>query len=501
MPRMKRPLSRSGSSRSTDISRPLCAARRSKWRSAAPSAASAKRLKPAICRSSDQMPASSASAASSATRRLARRSRRISAAASSSGPSRFSTAARISAKSGSGPLSTREERKAHSLTAMPLRYGLLPKIAASRRRPSGLPLQARAPASPPTPQSRAPCGADRPVPESRSAPPPARRCEIIASFHRPTSAGGSKAGGFSRSGQGGRKPVPSGQRRQRKRGPRPRRLAPAARVGRALRRLLRLFGALAAVLLLLAGFVMGRLLEGPLALDRLPPSLATVLGRAIGGVAIAAAGIRLDIDRDRHALDLEISGVRLKRPDGELLAAFPEIRTSFALTSLLRGRPRATRLVLERPTVRLIRDPDGAVRLGFGGGAQPPALAPAVLAGLAASPSPQASFVMPTRISVRDAAVVLADRQSGRRWRADHVDIALVRKAGGFSGDLSLAAAIGGRTLELHLGYSYAAAARTLELVLDFGNIEPAALASLDPALAPLAAFHVPLSGTFAIRL
>jgi hypothetical protein len=265
--------------------------------------------------------------------------------------------------------------------------------------------------------------------------------------------------------------------------------------------LLRLFGALAAVLLLLAGFVMGRLLEGPLALDRIPPSLATVLGRAAGGVAIAIAGIRLGLDRDRHALDLEMSGVRLKRPDGELLAAFPEIRTSFALTSLLRGRPRATRLVLERPMVRLIRDPDGAVRLGFGGGAQPPALAPAVLAGLAASPSPEAPFVMPTRISVRDAAVVLDDRQSGRRWRANHVDIALVRKAGGFSGDLSLAAAIGTRTSALHLGYSYAAAARTLELVLDFGNIEPAALASLDPVLAPLAALHVPLSGTFAIRL
>ncbi len=90
------------------------------------------------------MPASSATAARSAVRRLAMRRRRISAAVSSPRSSGFSISTAISSNSGSAPSSMRRVRKRHSLTASPLRNGLLPKIAASRRRPIGGALQSRA---------------------------------------------------------------------------------------------------------------------------------------------------------------------------------------------------------------------------------------------------------------------------------------------------------------------------------------------------------------------
>ena len=139
-----KPLSRSGSAGSASEIRFFDAAWRSRCRAAAPSAASANRLSAAVCCSSDHAPANSATAASSAVRRLATRSRRISAAASSAASARFSTASAISPKSGSGPSATRRFNSRHSLTASPLRNGLLPNIDASSRRPSGAAPQSRA---------------------------------------------------------------------------------------------------------------------------------------------------------------------------------------------------------------------------------------------------------------------------------------------------------------------------------------------------------------------
>ena len=144
MPRTISPLSRSGSPASGDTIMPFAEAWRSRWRSDAPTAASAKRLSAAICCSSDQMPANSATAARSAVWRLAMRRRRIKLAASSAELPGVSTAATVSSNSGSAPSATRRVRNRHSLTASPLRKGLLPKIAASRCRPDGSALQPRA---------------------------------------------------------------------------------------------------------------------------------------------------------------------------------------------------------------------------------------------------------------------------------------------------------------------------------------------------------------------
>jgi hypothetical protein len=265
---------------------------------------------------------------------------------------------------------------------------------------------------------------------------------------------------------------------------------------------LRWCSALAAVLLLLAGFALWRLMQGPIVLDRFAPYLDTALERSVGGLRVAISRVRLGLDRDTHALDLAIAGVRLDRPNGEPLAAFPLVRASVGLGALLRGRLAATRLVFERPVLRLIREPDGAVRFGFGDKRRKaPVLAFAGLERWAVPPAPGAPFAALRQISIHDARVVLDDRQSGRHWRANHIDAVLTRNADGFFGDLSLAVAIGNRKPELRLGYDYSAAARTLGLTLAFGKFEPTALAALDPALRPLAALHAPISGTFETRL
>jgi hypothetical protein len=86
---------------------------------------------------------------------------------------------------------------------------------------------------------------------------------------------------------------------------------------------LRRCGALAAVLLFLAGFTLWRLMQGPIVLDRFAPYLETALERSTGGARIAISGVRLGIDRNTHALGFAIAGVRLDRPNGEPLLLQP----------------------------------------------------------------------------------------------------------------------------------------------------------------------------------
>jgi hypothetical protein len=104
-------------------------------------------------------------------------------------------------------------------------------------------------------------------------------------------------------------------------------------------------------------------------------------------------------------------------------------------------------------------------------------------------------------VAVRDATLILDDRQSGRRWRTERVDAVVERSPEGLSGDLSLAVAVGERKPEFHASYRYSSASRMLDLTIELGAVEPAALAGLAPEFAPLAAADFPISGTVAMRL
>ena len=105
------------------------------------------------------------------------------------------------------------------------------------------------------------------------------------------------------------------------------------------------------------------------------------------------------------------------------------------------------------------------------------------------------------RVVVRDATLILDDEITGRLWQADRVDATLERNSEGLSGDLSLAVAIGARSPEIHASYRYSSAARTLDVLFEFGAVEPSAFASLTPDFAPLAAVDVPVSGTVRTRI
>jgi hypothetical protein len=250
------------------------------------------------------------------------------------------------------------------------------------------------------------------------------------------------------------------------------------------------------------GFGLWRLIQGPVELDRLTPYVEEALNRSAEGLHIGISTVRFAIERNSRQLDLRIGGIRLSRADGEPLAAFPEMSTSLSLNSLLRGELAPTRLVLEHPTLRFSRDPDGRIGFRFGDqDAELPKFGPEILNQAAGLPQPGWLLGSMRRVVVRDATLILDDEQTGHHWRVHRVDATLERNPEGLEGDASMAITIGTQTSELHASYRYSSASRILDLALEVGAIEPAALAQLTPDLAPLAAAGFPVFGSLEARI
>ncbi len=274
------------------------------------------------------------------------------------------------------------------------------------------------------------------------------------------------------------------------------------RVGRGAHHVLRWLGALAAALALVVGFGLWRLTQGPIALDRFTPYVQTIVDRSVRNLHIVISGVSFGIDHDSGQLDLKLLGVGLSRPDGVRLAMFPAVVTSFSLKSLLHGSLVPTRIVVEQPTLRLVRKSDGSIYYRFGGeNADAPRFGADLLAWIADPPNSGATPARFDRLIVRDATIILDDQVSGRRWQFDRVDATAERNRGIVAGDVAFAVAIGASRPEFHTSYRYSAAERAIDLSIEFGAVEPAVLATITPALAPFAALRLPVSGTLTMRL
>jgi Protein of unknown function/AsmA-like C-terminal region len=276
----------------------------------------------------------------------------------------------------------------------------------------------------------------------------------------------------------------------------------ATGVRRRAHRCLVWLGSFAAALILIITFGLWRLMQGPIELDRLTPYVEEALSRSIDGLHITISGVRFAIDRDHRQLDLRLRGVHLSDPNGEPVAAFSEMSSSFSLGALLRGNLAPTRLVIEHPVLHLVRDQHGKIVVRFGdqnvGGS---GLVPEILDLPTSRPKLPSLFGLMRQVAVRDATVILDDERTGHHWQADRVDAAVEGDAEGFAGDLSMALAVVGRAPELHARYRYSSSGGTLDLAVEAGALEPSALAALIPELAPLAAVNFPVSGTLETRL
>lgn len=263
-------------------------------------------------------------------------------------------------------------------------------------------------------------------------------------------------------------------------------------------------GSVAGVLILVAGFGIWRLMQGPIELDRLVPYVQRALSGPDDTFGVTISGVRLGLNRGTHELQLWAENVRVALPDGEPIATLAEMATSFSPTALLRGRLLPSQVSFDGAVLHLKRHETGGItfRVGAGGDDTAPDFGVQILNDLLAKTPEQGAALGPLRrLRVSNATVVLDDKVTGRRWRATHVDAAMSRDESGVRGDVSLAFPLDTSAPELRTSFAYSAPNHKLDLTLNADGVDPVAIASLFPEARPLAQIQAPVAGTLTTQI
>lgn len=295
------------------------------------------------------------------------------------------------------------------------------------------------------------------------------------------------------------------------------RAAPAARrtvliraSGRLLGRLLT--GAASSLLvgLLVLGSVLAwRLSRGPVEVDALTPAIERALGQA--GVNVEIADTVVTWGGPGALFDLRARGVNAFDAEGRLLASIPELGIGFDLPRLLRAELAPTRFDLVRPRIRAQRTAEGEVRFDIAaqggmvgtvpGEMRGTGLADALVEALERPPGEGTGPLSELReVTISGADLRLDDEGSGWAWHAPRADLALRRGAGGLSGSARIDLELGTGLARLSADLRHRAAEGITTVNARISDLRPADLALRDPALAPLAAVSLVMTGTATAR-
>lgn len=284
--------------------------------------------------------------------------------------------------------------------------------------------------------------------------------------------------------------------------PRPR-ARPGARTARAVRHLWQAVaaaGGLAAVVLLLAGFLVlsGRWIELPPPLvARLEAAVAERLGPSLPpGTALRLEGLAAGLGRDGGP-ELRLQGMALLGPGGRPLLALPRTVVEVLPADLLAGRIRPGALRLEDGALRLSRDAAGRLGLSFAGGgaglswdgaaaaldALEAVLAAPILSGLA-------------RIDASGLAITFDDAATGGVWRLRGALLTLGQGAEERTArlEVTLDPPHGGPSAHGAITAAFRADSRAARLTAAVEGMSAGALAAEIPALAGLGLLDAPIT-------
>ena len=194
-----------------------------------------------------------------------------------------------------------------------------------------------------------------------------------------------------------------------------------------------------------AGLVALRLARGPLALDVLIPFAEAALGRPDLDVTVRVRALEL-VWAGRRGVELRARDVGILGVGGAPVAVLPAVALRPSLRALLEGEVALRSVRLIRPQLRLVRTPEGDVRLAVAA-AEPDesdTLLGAILADLQGHAPPGSTVRWLRRIEVTDGRLVLVDREARSTWRARRVSVLLFREASGMTGRLTARLALGG---------------------------------------------------------
>ncbi len=274
------------------------------------------------------------------------------------------------------------------------------------------------------------------------------------------------------------------------------------------------------------GLFLWRLAQGPIPLDPFIPMIEEALRDPDGRFHTDVGELVLSLESEEavgevgagpRRIDLRARRVRAVNADGVELAAAPEMGIGFSIPGLFLGKLVPTRLEFVRPRVQVLRRADGSLAFDIRSAPSPEAEPAEVvdpnrpdplqdlLESLRGAPDLNRPMGALRRLSVTGADLTMVNRMLGLSWHAKRADIVLTRDAQGTEARARLALDLsqrdGDQPVTVGVSGRYRNGDATTDLVMTFDALNPAALAAIGPALAPLAAVDLPVSGRTEARL
>jgi hypothetical protein len=239
-----------------------------------------------------------------------------------------------------------------------------------------------------------------------------------------------------------------------------------------------------------------RLAEGPMHVPMLTRAVETMISRAglqqnvqVSDIVLAWGGFRGGV---ASPLAVRVAGLRVMDEAGALRQELPDISVSFSLSRLLLGHIALTEVTLRDPAIVLERDEKGDVSLAMGrlAGDSAGEDGEKLLQELLGSEGDSGLFGALRGIVITNGRLKILDRQLHLTWEMQGVGLAL-RRIGRDGAEGEGAAQLvlpgDGGTVPVRITARASSKGPRVEGTLEVPALEPARLAGLMPALAPLA--------------
>lgn len=256
--------------------------------------------------------------------------------------------------------------------------------------------------------------------------------------------------------------------------------------------------------LLIAVLLVGwRLASGPVSISFLTP----YIDRALAGTHQGAFDITFDDTILTWAgwertLDIRVVNLRVKVPEGDMVATVPEVSISLSAQALLQGTIAPRSVEFFGPSLEVSRLADGQFQFGFAqSGESSGDFVQGLIITMLQDPDPARSMSYLKRIAVVAGEVTYIDHALGATWQAPSADASIERVGGVLKAVLDLDVRAGRDLAAFSVQGEYLPENNRIDLGVSFEDVPPAAFAELTDELAVLAALDLPLSGTVTLSV
>lgn len=268
-----------------------------------------------------------------------------------------------------------------------------------------------------------------------------------------------------------------------------------------IRKLLRVVLATSLIVVLIAavgiGVVAWRLYRGPIEANFALRYVQQGLDKAGGDVSVKLGKTQIIWSSSVGGVRLRSENLVVTDKEGKQLARFPEVAVGLAPGALLLGKVRLQSIRLLRPTLAVVRNSKGGIKLTArdAKSSGQNRFLNNLIDKLAEAPDDDDLLSGLATVEVIGASVTLSDPAIKQTWRANRMHAVFSRGARGIAGKLSFDLLVGGKSVRFSADATYRKESGDIRATLTFAGLSPSVFATARGPLAALANLRMPLSG------